>query len=68
MTNFNRYLVAFAIFMTTRYGMVQLSLGKSVNMKEALIKSAFFALALYFADTYMPPKSPKKDEGAPYLG
>ena len=66
--NFNRYLVAFLIFITTRYGMVQLVLMKPVNAYEAAIKASFFALALYLADTYMPPKSQKKDDDVPYLG
>lgn len=66
--NFNRYLIAFLIFITTRYGMVQTVLMKPVNAYDAVVKSIFFALALYLADTYMPPKSPKKDDGALYLG
>ena len=63
--NYNRYIVAFLIFMTTRYGLVQLVLMKPVNAYEATVKASFFALAMYLADTYMPPKD-KKDEI--YLG
>ena len=65
--NYHRYLVAFLIFMTTRYGLVQLVLMKPVSAHDALVKSAFFALALYLADTYMPPKDEKK-KGEIYLG
>lgn len=66
MVNIIRYIVAFIIFMMSRYTLVQISLGKSINLKEAVIKSAFFALALYLADTYMPPKKTNDDEI--YLG
>ena len=68
MTNFNRYLIAFLIFITTRYGMVQTVLMKPVNAYDAVVKSIFFALALYLADTYMPPKSRKEEGNHNYLG